>query len=607
MSDRYLLENTGPEIKALLKDLVDSGTKLTADKKALEISKSLRTTTGSLELDDSISLSSNSHIISSNDLARNEHHDFVVGTYKHAEGTVENPMWYLKGPEQVFNVSLLEDQESGTIESVLPTQNDVHFHSFKIKPVQSGTGKFTLKFGSSTGKTLVSEFQFTVEPAQAGTEFEIMLPNALLLHAGENIYVSYSGIPVKCHTYSGHPVFGNETVPYLKTMSNPVTKKRILFLGSPGGPRLNDAGIFKSNSDLPSDIPDKDFAFVLSTGTWWEKENGSWTDTGSPNKHGTPIHVPEVLNTAALPVPNNLASNIVFNEQTNSFWYWDTVSQTVNKWKNTDSRRSSDFIQREIDTSLIVKDHHVLPNGVDLRNLTYEQAFAAITDYIDGSHGPDTYKSPKVAKFEIAGLQHDYPVGSPDIIGSFNVSYKLEGSANLKPNTLRIHFVGGRILAPVLTQDDNENTTTITINSADINESVANEKILRIDAISTRNQQIQSDFKIGIVDDHEYIYIGQSTANTLGDLDIKSLPIKLTVPGTGDVIENKIPAYIGNLRFYICYKAGIVLDKIEIDGLVQTGGFTNIGTKDLNGHAFEVFQSNNPINISGSVLEVRFL
>lgn len=120
------------------------------------------------------------------------------------------------GAEATDDINLLEETTSTSFDWDLTTPGDVLTTYFILKPAASGDATITTV--DDSGKTMISEFTFTIDPGDVGVEKVIELPNPITVRTGNTTTTTYAG-PAVYGTATLVPAF----FPYLRVTYKPIT------------------------------------------------------------------------------------------------------------------------------------------------------------------------------------------------------------------------------------------------------------------------------------------------------------------------------------------------------------------------------------------------
>lgn len=186
----------------------------------------LEAATGSIAFEDTTILSTNTDCLEIQDCVRGDQHEFTTSRYDDT-GSMD-VLQSVKGPLQEFPVHLITGDLSGDFATVFPTLQNVHFKEIVVMPSATGVGRFTVRDTDENGCILNTETLIDFQVTHLSTEVVIPLNNRIKLFAGQFIWVSYEGPVLMGKQYSGDPTWGDQFVPWVKTMSQPFTDHHLL-------------------------------------------------------------------------------------------------------------------------------------------------------------------------------------------------------------------------------------------------------------------------------------------------------------------------------------------------------------------------------------------
>lgn len=175
--------------------------------------------TGSLKLDNCTTVytdSRNIEWLSNAEPARRESISSIydeTGSYP--------PTYTKKGALRTLDGQLLDDAQTTGSSITIPIPEDSHWMELILKPRAAGLAKFNIRYTNASGCVLNSITMYTFQPAEVDTEVSVPLGNPISLIGGRVIYVTYEGVAVAGHNYSGDPIWGTQFVPFVKTKSHP--------------------------------------------------------------------------------------------------------------------------------------------------------------------------------------------------------------------------------------------------------------------------------------------------------------------------------------------------------------------------------------------------
>ena len=185
------------------------------------VAPSVVTNTGSLRLDDSNTISSNSRVIEIKDEARDQNQQAVVSKYDFTASEV--PEYYDLSASSSFMLQTLSDENATSFNVTVTVQtvsgrDGLKFHQVIVIPHASGDGTFSMRYSNDTGVVIQTETTFTALPGDVGNQTTFDLENPIDVLNGESIYVSYSGVALRGHTYTSDPTYGTGFWPFVTTM-----------------------------------------------------------------------------------------------------------------------------------------------------------------------------------------------------------------------------------------------------------------------------------------------------------------------------------------------------------------------------------------------------
>lgn len=162
--------------------------------------------TGTFQLDDAVSMSSNSRGIEIKDNARNKQKKVLTAEYT-SSGTSE-PTYPLLNTIVTTLIQSNQADTSGdfyfSYTTTSPTSRDgVSWFGAIVKPFESGSGKFVVSYNDISGVKLVTETVVNFTPSDVGVDTSFNLSNTVELLNGETLYIEYLGVPLYGQLISG--------------------------------------------------------------------------------------------------------------------------------------------------------------------------------------------------------------------------------------------------------------------------------------------------------------------------------------------------------------------------------------------------------------------
>lgn len=179
----------------------------------------IKINTGSLLFDNCTKGYTNSRNLEWLSNAEPNRHEAISSVYD--ETGSYPPVYPKKDSLRTLDGQLLDDAQTTSSSITIPVPEDSHWMELILKPRASGEATFSIKYTDANGCVLNTITTYTFQPAQIGNEVSVPLGNPISLIGGRSIFVTYKGVAVAGHNYVGHPVWGTQFVPFVKTNSHP--------------------------------------------------------------------------------------------------------------------------------------------------------------------------------------------------------------------------------------------------------------------------------------------------------------------------------------------------------------------------------------------------